>query len=356
MINGHTIVFNEDLKALKSRLIWACQKQDKDFFKRFGEISQEVLENHLKIVPYLENSKASLKLLSKFLDSAKLVMVPWMLTVFHSDFMGDILAETAAKYGLDINKVINCVPKKETLMIKEYREALEIKKELLKKFKSPKNALDKVKDDEILWKAVCDHVKKYEWVGTHHFWGEPLTEVKFLKEIVNLKEEISKVKKMALPKEIKFQVKAATEMGFLRQYSAEAFDLVAFKARKLLEETARKLDLNYEELLLLTPTEIKNCLKKKIQPSKIDILKRKRGFCILKKESKEMVVDNDQEIKMLTKRLVPCQDLSVSQFKGTTACGGWAKGKVKVFLVPENLSKMKPGDILVTTMTTPDFV
>lgn len=42
--------------------------------------------------------------------------------------------------------------------------------------------------------------------------------------------------------------------------------------------------------------------------------------------------------------------------KGTTACNGITKGKVKIVNTVKELEKVEEGDILVAPQTTPDFV
>ena len=46
----------------------------------------------------------------------------------------------------------------------------------------------------------------------------------------------------------------------------------------------------------------------------------------------------------------------ISIIKGNIAYRGLAKGKAKVILKKSDFNKFQPGDILVTSMTTPDFV
>ncbi len=48
--------------------------------------------------------------------------------------------------------------------------------------------------------------------------------------------------------------------------------------------------------------------------------------------------------------------VGISNFKGETASPGMAKGEVRILLLKDQLSDLKEGEILVTTMTTPDFV
>ncbi|MHB8830919.1 MAG: PEP-utilizing enzyme [Patescibacteria group bacterium] len=48
--------------------------------------------------------------------------------------------------------------------------------------------------------------------------------------------------------------------------------------------------------------------------------------------------------------------VGISDFKGETASPGMARGKVRILLLKDQLNDLKEGEILVTTMTTPDFV
>lgn len=348
MINGHTIVYKKDLEILKSQLENACNKNDKSFFKRLNQVSLKILDKHLELIPSLENYKKFnlIELFNRFIDSNKLVMFPWCLNVFFSDDIGEILISKANEFNVVSSEIVKSIPNKETLMLKQYSEALMIKKMLQ----------SKGLNNEALWKKIKNHVKEYEWVGTHHFWGEPLSVKKFLKDFENLKEIKQEKTTKILPKELKFLTKAAGDIGFLRQYSAEIFDLVAFKAKGFLKEVAKRLGLSYKELLLLTPTEVNTYLKKGTRPIKNNLAKRNKYFCTLLKANKEIIIDNAKEVEVLIKELIPQRNLSTKQFKGMVACEGNVRGIAKIFLVPEKLSKMKKGNILVTTMTTPDFI
>ena len=46
----------------------------------------------------------------------------------------------------------------------------------------------------------------------------------------------------------------------------------------------------------------------------------------------------------------------ISEIRGQPACSGKVIGKVKVVLDPKECSKIEKGDILVATMSTPDFL
>lgn len=356
-VNGHTIIHKKGLEDLKRNLLKAIENKDDNFVKRFAEVSLEVLEAHKKLVPELEASKgADIELFKRFIASARKVMVPWYVGFVFSDYMGEILVEKAEEHGIPGTKIVEYIPQKESLMTLQHKGALNIKK-LLEEKGLLGGPVEKVKEDTEAWVKIQSHVDEYEWYGTHHVWGDPLTAEKLLKEVVSMEEPaIAGEKNPELPEDLKFAIKAAGEISFFRQYPVEIFNLVAFKARPLLRAIGEKLGLNYEELTLLTADEIIKYMESGTKPAKDKLMGRKEHFGVFLKDGREIIIDDPKEVAEFEEKLVPQKDTSVNEFKGMVACKGHAKGTVKVFLVPEELSKMKEGDVLVTTMTTPDFV
>ena len=364
MLNGHTIPSRYEIETAKRMIKNACTAQDSAFFTRVGLVSEHILHEHLRFAEELEQDNDAQALFTRFVASSRRVMVPWTISVYISDMLGDVLAERAEALGVDAAKIFDHVPKKQTLMLKQYHEALAIKEMLREKGllgqlnRTFDAALFKIKQDEALWGHIQRHVRKYAWVGTHHFWGEPLTVEKFMKEIESVKEKIRahEIKKEEPLHELAFLTHVGGEMMFLRQYAAEVFDVVAFRARPLLGGIAKELDLSYEELLWFTSSEIDSYLTSGKKPARSVVQQRKSGVCILKKDNKEIVIDNRDEVSELIEAFVEAKSVLTSELHGAVASKGRARGTAKIFLVPENMAKMKEGDILVTTMTTPDFV
>jgi phosphohistidine swiveling domain-containing protein/predicted DNA-binding protein YlxM (UPF0122 family) len=354
MLNGHTLVLKEDFEYFKEISNKAWDERDEEFFSNTYSVFTQLFEDHKKIVSELENyQEGNFELFEKFVSSASKVMLPWIVGVFYSDCFEDKLIPVAKKHGVSLQKVLDAIPKKQTLMIDEYHEALEIKHELEKKGLL---GMDNIQKDEV-WEKIQNHVKKHEWIGTHHLWGDPMTVDKFLNDVQTL-PEISEPKVVDLPEELGFMVKIGGDLSFLRQYSAEVFSYVAYKARALLNDIARHFGLSYNQLLYLTTTEIQDHLKNKTTPSTAVIIRRMKNKCVFRTSFDQdfVIVDNQEELKDFFTSFVPEQDLDVSEFSGTIANIGKAIGKAKIFLVPKNFDKMKIGDILVTPMTTPDFI
>lgn len=71
--------------------------------------------------------------------------------------------------------------------------------------------------------------------------------------------------------------------------------------------------------------------------------------------SKELraLLDERQDIRPNDRKLNAKEEFLAS---GTTACRGSAQGRACVALSKKDFPKIQKGDILVTTMTTPDFI
>lgn len=98
-------------------------------------------------------------------------------------------------------------------------------------------------------------------------------------------------------------------------------------------------------------------LNKKNLPSKEELEKRKRGYIYFEGKVYTNINLEDLEKQEGIELVRPSQELkSDNLIKGTTAMKGKAIGSVKIILNPKDLYKIRQGDILVTVMTSPDYV
>ena len=126
-------------------------------------------------------------------------------------------------------------------------------------------------------------------------------------------------------------------------------------ARKLADEVSRRIfgEKEFSKFILLD--EAYNFLLKGKSINKNEIKKRTKGFVFASKgikyvPLKDYVKELGYEIK--TAEIKEDKDI----IKGTTAYKGIVKGKVKVILSKQKINTINEGDILVTAMTTPEFV
>jgi phosphohistidine swiveling domain-containing protein len=208
------------------------------------------------------------------------------------------------------------------------------------------------------------HVKEYEWVKSRYGQHNPYTveeareslaaidKNKFLKEWDDEKAKLKKTLDF-LKWELKEDFHWIELMQFIIYYRTQRTDIMnksGYLAIPILTEFAQTLGLEYEDLLYCTYEEL---TERKI-PNKDLITERKKNCVMVKEEDSIRCVSGKEaeEINSTFKEDVE----NVSEFKGQIACKGKVNGKVKIVMCKEDYEKISEGDVLVTTMTTPDMV
>ncbi|MEI6596661.1 MAG: TatD family hydrolase, partial [bacterium] len=137
---------------------------------------------------------------------------------------------------------------------------------------------------------------------------------------------------------------------FYRTHRTDIMNKAAFLYIPRLKVEAEKIGLTYPELIFCTKDEI---LSGNI-PSKKEINERKNGH---------VVVEIDKVAKCYTgviyssfKKIFLERDNNTKKFGGFIASKGFVKGNVKLVLCREDFKKIKQGDILVASMTTPEML
>jgi len=219
--------------------------------------------------------------------------------------------------------------------------------------------------DLVVCSNLEEHVEKYRWLYSRY--GEEkeytLEEAKNKLKSINNKDE--------------FLQKREEGKNHLRQVISQAKDLLgdddslvdifqyiiycrtqrtdilnksAFIAIPMLKLEAKSFDLTYEQLLRCSAEEI---LRHKIPPK--EILESRTKDCSTILEDGKVRCHTGEESKKLIEFFSEKID-AVSEFKGTVACKGNVKGAVKVIIDKNDFAKIEEGNILVTSMTTPDMV
>ena len=167
-----------------------------------------------------------------------------------------------------------------------------------------------------------------------------------------------------LSKELKKYVEAVRNFIFLRTYTTEASDSLFYVGRhSLIMEAAKRLNLSLEDIVLLSSDEISVLLRSRVNDDVQNLIsERKKGYAIVWLKGKSYTLFGTRAIKL--------QKLVASKFKGeafvasskpkvikgTPASLGYVKGRVKVLQSYLEVDKVNEGDILVASMTTPDYV
>ena len=125
----------------------------------------------------------------------------------------------------------------------------------------------------------------------------------------------------------------------------------------LLKEIAKRLKLNYRDLVYLTDRETKNALLKKDNYLE-EIKERKKGFGVVFDKKFKVHLVGGQKLKEFKKHFGQI-NININKDQnilGVTAQPGKIKGKICIINDTQDFEKFKRDQIQVTQMTTPNFI
>jgi len=340
----------------------------------------KIIEKKIKTKKKLNNKELA-NLWGEF-DKVFLKVIPWFYIPWY--VIEYNLITNRIKSGLikhrdeieeitDINNALMVLsyPVKKALMQKEqddfYKLANFIKNK--KNFKKNKKFL-------IL---SARYLKKYSWTKTFLFSSIDLlrlTELsKRLEEFVRrdgIKEyKLQKVqqlrnkkladkllKLLSDDKSLIKRIKWARDFGWLLSWSVEEALFLFRGMRGFLDLIVKELGLKYHQFILLTYQEILDGLRsgKKIELK--EFKKRSQGYVFLIEKRKPSMVfgKSGKSLSNNIDRNIETLNEGKNAITGQAVSPGIVRGKVKIIMKVDKLREVKVGDILVCSMTSPDYV
>ncbi|MFA5878519.1 MAG: PEP-utilizing enzyme [Candidatus Staskawiczbacteria bacterium] len=208
------------------------------------------------------------------------------------------------------------------------------------------------------WKRE-DVIERITSLNPNQDFGKMVRELKGLvKENKKEFKRISKELKLT-KKEVDF-VKTAKEFVYIRTYRTDIFNQAGFVARPFLREIAKRLGISFGELIFMSASEVNACLASANIPEQIYLkLKERQKSYGATLHNGEVIFFEGDELNQFRRdqNIVDSTDISVKEIKGVVACGGKVTGKARIVSMNKRgLSEVRIGDILVASMTTPDFI
>lgn len=223
---------------------------------------------------------------------------------------------------------------------------------------------------------ITEHAKKYFWIGNSYFEQKCLNEEYFRKQIQSVNNADQKIKeienypkriiigkksviqKYNLGKQIKKISQRLSYSIWLQDVRKKQIFIANYYIDLFLKEISKRKKVSFLDLKFCWPTEIKDLLRDKKKVSDFKISQRKK-FALVHYNRDSLTYgsgNNAKELVMpfLTKNV----DKTIKVIKGIVVSIGKRKikGKVRLLLSPRHVSKLHNGEILVTTMTSPDFI
>ncbi len=221
---------------------------------------------------------------------------------------------------------------------------------------------------------IREHVRSFGWLGVRYFVGSWWTEgdVKARLKLLSYEEAVQALKEDEAHKDqvdhslrrmqeimtsedmqMVYQVR---DIVYLRTQRADYFHHACALMQPLFREAAKRLNISYHDILYFEPSEVTEALQGKYD-HQAELLERKRDMLCYSDETGYGVLSGDAAALYISERSVFDQSAELVQsFNGVTAFRGKVVGKVKIVLIPEDGESVEKGDVLVATMTTPNFI
>jgi phosphohistidine swiveling domain-containing protein len=151
----------------------------------------------------------------------------------------------------------------------------------------------------------------------------------------------------------------AADIVYLKGYRKDCLFHGFYATSFILKEIAKRRSLSLNQMYLLTDSEVVDILvhEKEITA---DVINPRMGFTVWTRNvGEDYQIFTGEEAKEIFSRMNIKEeviDSNISEMQGTTACSGTASGIVKIVNVPEDISKMEEGDIMVSHSTFPSLV
>lgn len=334
----------------------------------FVRICEDIGKTNLRKKSYQEIYKLFQQYYRKYIEYSFFLLVPISIEQSVVKFIEE-----------EIGKVLK--RKEKINLLQEYlnifsaeTKMIEVKKEevSLLKIKIDINK-NKGKKTSAINKKIDEHIKKYCWIPIYDVIHKPWSRKDFLqrlKEISEPEEKLQKIEKEFKQRMIKTKeaieelkpnkklfnmIEILQEYVFLRTYRTDALRKAMHYIQPLMEEIARRAKITKEEAAYMTKERIEGFLLENNLPETKVLRERVKHYLMLRTKNIYKIISNKKEIEEIINQELGEEKFDVKVLKGNIVYQGVVKGKVRIIKSIKDIGKLERGEILVTSMTTPDM-
>jgi phosphohistidine swiveling domain-containing protein len=146
-------------------------------------------------------------------------------------------------------------------------------------------------------------------------------------------------------------------VSWLNEYRKNIFSRVSLKEREIFKAIAEKMSFNsWRDCFYLFPEEIIGILEGKLPPRDIISQRETIGFYVVDGNKVMLTEDEAEKVLGFVRSTHSAFGPADGQVTGLSANKGIMRGIAKIILNSKDFHKMNQGDIIVTHMTSVDFV
>lgn len=225
---------------------------------------------------------------------------------------------------------------------------------------------------------IDKHLEKYAHLKRYYFRSNPYSKKDIVERISHLtKEEIEHkksqfieqekipskskeiIKKLSLSEDTANKIYVSKYFSFDSNYVDESYSFLVDCSSFLLKEIANRLSVSWDELCSMRYQEILSFLENGFPDQAFkERLKRRLTDHAMVLENNEITLIEDEKLKeyYLKNKEKQGELLEIRELSGQAVSPGVVRGTAKLVFSTKDLKSINKGDILVTAMTTPEFV
>ena len=355
MLGGHYSVKNSERKKIRAQISEKILAKDKGFFENMVKVSDDVFAAGVKVGESLRDQKPTLENFKKFFDAARKINLVWVFGANHlTEAAEERLQDTVVAEAFPAEKILEITPPVISPLYHRHHELVLLKKEVGSK------SLEEIKKDKKLLAQFEEQVQKYPWIEIFNFIGEPLTVDRLYEQVTHIQVDQPKKEILTISPEMKWRADCLNKCGYVKQAAAEYYAIFSERVLPFLGRVANEVGLTYREMMDVTMAEVEQVLGGRLNAAALKerALQRLAGYnyaFISQKDGHTLFTEEHADIALL-KKLIPQTDENTRELKGAVGNPGKYTGPARVIMNNDDFHKMQVGDVLVTTMTTPDFV
>lgn len=283
----------------------------------------------------------------------------WAILPAYADFtegvLSDFLTSLLKKHGLDQIRaneafVVLTTPRKMSYFQREEKEL--------------KNIAKSVKNNKLtpaVRKKIELHTKKWEFLG-YIFLGRSIRPAYFIRRLRGmLKDQEDIIKEsckitVRLPKYELELFKAVAELLWLKDYRKAALMKYYYTADKICKALAKGAKIRYKDILMMQESELIQAVNKGVLPDDMRERHKQCAMLILNGKMPAFIITGNKAKQIIARLKKSRKAEKKSEIVGQVAYPGVVKGRVRLVRTEKESRKVKPGEILVATMTFPDLV
>lgn len=230
---------------------------------------------------------------------------------------------------------------------------------------------DNIKSQE-LREMIREHIRRFYWIRSTFKSGQDLTFEDVIEEISNVIHEGDKlditddetfrnnlenkdrlIEELELPEELVDLIRITDVVTYWQDDRKINILKGCWGMDRYLKEISRRWDIDHPDLRYILPPE---ATAENLRTIRERLKKRREGCAIIYEKDVLEVYDGDDYLA-LKEKLHKSEDGSEhKEFNGMCASIGKATGRVKICRTTDDIAGFRKGDILVTSMTRPEYL